>query len=263
MAESQVAASETPPMTQEDLQTLAKNETDENGLILGKFKSVDDLAASYKELEGKLGQPTEDTSDETTEDTSEFNAVEAYGEGLANVFDKAGIDAEDLNTRFNETGELSDDDYTKLESAGLPKNLIQTYVNGLKGQSQDTSEIEAVQVEDVMSSIGGTSEYQKLTAWATENIPAGEIESFNKLLDSADSATIKMATQGLYSRYQKAMGTEPNLVSGKSGTSGVSAFRSTAEVVTAMKDPRYGKDVTYTENVQNRLAESNVFNVKG
>jgi len=30
-----------------------------------------------------------------------------------------------------------------------------------------------------------------------------------------------------------------------------------------MKDPRYGKDVGYTENVQRRLADSNVFNVKG
>ena len=40
-------------------------------------------------------------------------------------------------------------------------------------------------------------------------------------------------------------------------------FRSTAEVVTAMRDPRYGKDVSYTENVQRRLADSSVFNVKG
>ena len=55
MAQSQVATSETTPMSQEDLQTLAKNETDDNGLILGKFKSDEDLAASYKELEGKLG----------------------------------------------------------------------------------------------------------------------------------------------------------------------------------------------------------------
>ena len=54
MTSSQVNVSETPPMSQEDLQNLAKNETDENGLILGKFKSVEDLAASYKELEGKL-----------------------------------------------------------------------------------------------------------------------------------------------------------------------------------------------------------------
>ena len=58
MTSSQVNVSETPPMSAEDLQTLAKNETDDNGLILGKFKSVEDLAASYKELEGKLGQVT-------------------------------------------------------------------------------------------------------------------------------------------------------------------------------------------------------------
>ena len=36
-------------MSRQDLETLAKNETDENGLILGKFKSVEDLAASYKD----------------------------------------------------------------------------------------------------------------------------------------------------------------------------------------------------------------------
>ena len=52
-------------MSQQDLETLAKNETDENGLILGKFKSVEDLAASYKELEGKLGQVTEEDQPQT------------------------------------------------------------------------------------------------------------------------------------------------------------------------------------------------------
>ena len=74
MAESQVATQETPPMSREDLETLAKNETDDDGLILGKFKSVDDLAASYKELEGKLGQKEETTESETeasTEETTE------------------------------------------------------------------------------------------------------------------------------------------------------------------------------------------------
>ena len=60
MAQSQVAVNETAPMSQEDLQTLAQNETDENGLILGKFKSVEDLAASYRELVGKLGSQTQE-----------------------------------------------------------------------------------------------------------------------------------------------------------------------------------------------------------
>ena len=73
MTSSQVNVSETPPMSAEDLQTLAKNETDENGLILGKFKSVEDLAASYKELEGKLGTVTEE--DQVSDSTAETTGV--------------------------------------------------------------------------------------------------------------------------------------------------------------------------------------------
>ena len=41
--------------------------------------------------------------------------------------------------------------------------------------------------------------------------------------------------------------------------SGPNPYRSTAEVVAAMSDKRYGKDVSYTEDVQNRLAGSDVF----
>ena len=46
--ESKVAVNETPPMSADDIAKLAENETDENGLILGKFKSQEDLIASYK-----------------------------------------------------------------------------------------------------------------------------------------------------------------------------------------------------------------------
>ena len=78
MAQSQVAVNETAPMSQEDLQTLAQNETDENGLILGKFKSVEDLAASYRELEGKLGSQTqEETATEEVEEETEATDFDA------------------------------------------------------------------------------------------------------------------------------------------------------------------------------------------
>ena len=100
MTSSQVNVTETPPMSQQDLETLAKNETDENGLILGKFKSVEDLAASYKELEGKLGQVTEEDqlqTEETETVESEFNAEEFYGDGLASVLEEVGIDAQDIS----------------------------------------------------------------------------------------------------------------------------------------------------------------------
>ena len=70
MTSSQVNVSETPPMSQ-DLQDL-ESLKDENGLYAGKFKTVEDLANSYKELEGKLGSVTEeDQVSEETEETTE------------------------------------------------------------------------------------------------------------------------------------------------------------------------------------------------
>ena len=89
------------------------------GLILGKFKSVEDLAASYKELEGKLGAATEEDQAETSEQEetetteSDFDAEEYYGDGLASVLEEVGIDPQEISNRFAETGEINDDDYTK------------------------------------------------------------------------------------------------------------------------------------------------------
>ena len=265
MTSSQVNVSETPPMSAEDLQTLAKNETDENGLILVKFKSVEDLAASYKELEGKLGQVTEEDqpqAEEKTETTEpEFNAEEFYGDGLATVLEEVGINPQEISNRFQESGEINDDDYAKLGEAGFSKQVIDTYLDGLRGASGATGEdIATAQIQGIKDSVGGDENYSKMVAWAIDNLPADEVKEFNSLTETANATAIKFAVQGLYSQYNNAMGVEPNLVSGRASQSGPTPFRSTAEVVTAMSDPRYGKDVTYTEDVQRRIGGSDVFN---
>ena len=267
MPEAQVAVNETPPMSEGDLQTLAKNETDENGLILGKFKSVEDLAASYKELEGKLGtQPQEETATEepATEETeaTDFDANEYYGEGLAEVLTEAQIDPQEISNRFQESGEISEDDYTKLEGAGFSRQVIDTYLDGLRGGATSGEDIATAQIQGIKDSIGGDETYGKMVTWALDNLPAEDVKAFNDLTETADAPAIKLAVQGLYSQYNNAMGVEPNLVSGKASSSGPTPYRSTAEVVTAMSDPRYGKDVTYTEDVQRRLGGSDVFNTK-
>jgi len=264
MTSSQVNVSETPPMSQQDLETLAKNETDENGLILGKFKSVEDLAASYKELEGKLGQVTEEDqppAEEETEttDNTEFNAEEFYGDGLASVLEEVGIDPQEISNRFADTGEINDDDYAKLGEAGFSKQVIDTYLDGLRGGGATGEDIATAQIQGIKDSIGGDENYSKMVSWAIENLPAEEVKEFNNLTETANATAIKFAVQGLYSQYNNAMGVEPSLVSGRASSSGPTPFRSTAEVVTAMSDPRYGKDVSYTEDVQRRLGGSDVF----
>ena len=262
MTSSQVNVSETPPMSQQDLETLAKNETDENGLILGKFKSVEDLAASYKELEGKLGQVTEEDqpqSEEETETTdSEFNAEEYYGDGLASVLEEVGIDPQEISERFYNDDGISEDDYSKLGEAGFSRQIIDTYLDGLRGGGQ-SEDIASNQIQGIKDSVGGDDNYSKMVSWALESLPAEEVKAFNDLTETANAPAIKLAVQGLYSQYNNAMGVEPSLVSGRASSGGPTPFRSTAEVVTAMSDPRYGKDVSYTEDVQRRLGGSDVF----
>ena len=262
MTSSQVNVSETPPMSAEDLQTLAKNETDENGLILGKFKSVEDLAASYKELEGKLGQVSEEdqATEETEEQTEEeeFNAEEYYGDGLASVLEEVGIDAQDITQRFTDTGEISEDDYSKLGEAGFSKQVVDTYLDGLRGVGEG-DEIPTQQIQNIKDSVGGDQAYEQMADWCQQNLSEQEIKAFDKITETADAPVIQLAVEGLYSRYQNAMGVEPDLVTGRPAASGPNPYRSTAEVVAAMSDKRYGKDVSYTEDVQNRLAGSDVF----
>ena len=261
MTSSQLNVSETPPMSQEDLETLAKNETDENGLILGKFKTVEDLANSYKELEGKLGatETTEEKAEEVTEENeTETNYHDIYGDGLAEVLDEVGIDPEDITNRFLETGNINDDDYTKLQEGGFSKQVIDTYLDGIRSQG-NVAEIAKGEISDIQQIAGGEQGYEQMRSWANENLSKDEIVAFDNLTATGSAPAIKLAVQGLYSQYSNAMGIEPDLVSGRPSSNGLAPYRSAAEVTAAMSDPRYGKDMTYTGTVQEKLRASDVF----
>jgi len=282
MTQSQLNVSETPPISQEDLQNLAKNETDENGLILGKFKTQEDLINSYKELEGKLGAVEEETTEEAeTEDTGipegyedyynedgtvDYNSVnETYGETLGGIFKEAQIDPYKISAEFHKNkGEIPEDMYQSLLDAGLSKPAVDSYLTGRAkemgyGEESDT-EIPEPEVQAIRDMVGGDDSYFKMVDWAMENLPRQEILDFNAACDgNATAPQLKFMVQGLFTQYQNAMGKEPTLYSGRQAASGPNPFKSGEEVKMAMRDPRYGKDVAYTQNVYDRLDKSDVF----
>ena len=281
MTSSQVQVSETPPFSEQDIESLR----DENGLIAGKFKTVQDMANSYKELEGKLGSVTEeDQVSESTEETTgvpegyeeyyqedgtvDYNSVnENYGEILGEIFKENSIDPYKISAEFHKNeGEIPEEMYQSLLDAGLSKNAVDRYLTGAavdSGYTEDgegaAEELAQEEVKGIRDSIGGDEAYSKMVSWALENLSKPEIEAFNEATNTMSGPQLSMMVQGLYTRYQNAMGVEPSLYSGRPASSGPTPYRSTAEVVTAMSDKRYGKDVTYTEDVQRRLAGSDVF----
>ena len=281
MTSSQVQVSETPAFSEQDIESLR----DENGLIAGKFKTVQDMANSYKELEGKLGSVTEeDQVSESTEETTgvpegyeeyyqedgtvNYESVnETYGEILGEIFKENSIDPFKISAEFHKNeGEIPEDMYQSLLDAGLSKNAVDSYLTGraaemgyIEGEEGAAEELAQEEVKGIRDSIGGDEAYGKMVDWALDNLSRPEIEAFNEATNTMSGPQLSMMVQGLYTRYQNAMGVEPSLYSGRPASSGPTPYRSTAEVVAAMSDPRWEKDVSYTENVKARLMGSNVF----
>ena len=74
---------------------------------------------------------------------------------------------------------------------------------------------------------------------------------------STDNA--KMAVEWLVSKREALEGSEPTLLSGKESAPAQDEFRSTPEVVAALKYSLYGKEPAYTKYVEGKLGRSSVF----
>jgi hypothetical protein len=202
-----------------------------------KFSSPEDLAKSYTELEKKLSANNE-LEDNPNVEEEEKSATSTPS------FDKYADE-------FSGKGELSPDSFAELEKMGYPKEMVDTYIAGLRGtQSADA--------DAVMSVAGGSDGYQELTSWAKDNMDVKELALYNQMVStSTDNA--KMAVEWLISKRESVEGVEPTLLSGNAKPAAKDEFRSTAEVVAAMKDKRYGKDTAYTKDVEVKLGRSKVF----
>lgn len=230
-----IVADETGP----EAPVAEDNQSERPEWLPEKFNSPEDLAKSYAELEKKMSAPKDDAPEDPP--TEQVEPEQSTGEPQ---FDK-------FAEEFASSGELSNDSFDELAKMGYPREMVETYIKGM--QSAQTADANAV-----MDVAGGTEGYKELTDWALNNMPETELQLYNQMVETGtDNA--KMAVEWLMSKREAAEGVEPNLVSGKSQAPAKDEFRSTAEVVAAMKDARYGKDPAYTKDVEDKLSRSSVF----
>ena len=218
-----------------------------------KFKSVEDLAKSYSELEKKLGEqtPKEETVDPISatklkeEAPKQENSLEIAEDAVEN----AGLNFDTLAQEYAEKGQLGDESYKALEQSGIPKAYVDQFIAGQKAIGEQ-------QTNNVKTMVGGEDAYNEMASWASKNMSEGEKKAYNAAVNSADMDTVKLAVDGLRAKYQAANGTEPNLVQGKATPVAEQGYSSWAEVTQAMADPRYSKDPAYQEAVKQKLANS-------
>ncbi len=217
---------------------LGQKEAD---LYAGKFENAEELESAYLELQRKLG--SDDEVEDTTLDQDEYEYPEDVAESVS-----AMMDASD--EYYANDGQLSAETmerFSQMSSSDLVNAYMAMYENGdVGGDTGEYPDLSDAEMNTVYNSVGGEAEYGQRA-----------LDAFNNIVDQGNPTAIQIAVAGLRSEYESQEGYEGRMLSGKAAQSR-DAFRSQAEVVQAMNDPRYDQDPAYRQDIQNKLARSNI-----
>ena len=94
--------------------------------------------------------------------------------------------------------------------------------------------------------------------WAGQNFSKEEISMYDTVMGSGDPNAIFFAVQALQARYNDNVGSDGQLLTGRGAENTDDSFKSQAELVAAMSDPRYDRDPAYRQDLMRRLENSDV-----
>ena len=237
---------------QNSLEVAEKLGQQESELYAGKFENAEELENAYLELQRKMG------SGDIDEDTEEayLDEDEYYDEATS-----AGIELiqEASDEYYANEGQLSSDTIEQFKEMSS-NDLVNAYIaiqENNPNQGGYSADLTDAEMNQVYNSAGGEAEYNRLTEWAADNLPDRKLDAFNNMIDQGDATAIQIAVSGLRSEYEAQEGYEGRMLTGKAARA-VDGFRSQAEVVRAMSDPRYDTDPAYRQDVYDKLERSNI-----
>ena len=122
----------------------------------------------------------------------------------------------------------------------------------------DVETLSEAQAQELMDMVGGDKAYKSMIEWAGDNFGKEEIAMYDKVMESGNPNAIFFAVQALQSRYNDSVGSDGQLLTGRGAQNTDDSFKSQAELVAAMSDPRYDRDPAYRADLMRRLENSDV-----
>lgn len=268
------AAAEREATDSESIKVAEEMIKEEQELLAGKYKNAEELERAYIELQKKLGEdtPTEETSTQTEGELKAYNddgsvdydtVEQLYGGQITDVLEEAGVDPFVMSQHFTENnGTLTPEMTKQLTDAGFAPDVVDAYLEGMRGQfgftnQAQSAELTNAEVSEIQNLAGGKAQYDNLTAWASDNLPQEDLDAFDDVVNTGSKSAIRFAVKALNAQYEDAEGRTPTLVTGKTSARG-DRYRSMAEVVRDMGDPRYEQDDAYRFDIQQKLERSNL-----
>ena len=241
---------------QDSLQVGEEMAKEQGELLAGKYKNAEDLEKAYVELQKKLGdnedkQDTEATKEEEVTDEKEEPKEKSEAYSLI----------ESASDEYYNNGEsLSPETLEKFKGMSS-QDLVEGYMQMVKDNPQTNQpeiDVTTTEINKIQNSVGGEAEYNKLVSWAGQNLPENEIKAFDDLVGTGNAAAIQLGVDALKSRYEAVNGYEGRRLTGKAADTSGDVFRSQAQLVEAMSDPRYDRDPAYRQDVVAKLERSDI-----
>lgn len=232
-------------LSAEELDSLAVGERlaeQENELLAGKYRSAEELERGYLELQKRLSGKQEEVEEPQPEEPEPDEAPEE-------------LDLYDSIMESYRTGEWDPELVGHVENMS-PVDVANMFLQ--KQESVQTEQATSNDIEQIQESVGGTAEYQNMIQWASQNLSEQEIAMYDKVMDRGDPLGMFFAVQALNARYQDSVGYDGEMLTGAAPRNTADAFRSQAELVAAMSDPRYDKDPAYRQDIADKLERSNI-----
>jgi hypothetical protein len=252
---------ETEVLTEEEQNSLEVGEqlvAEQEGLLAGKYKNAEDLEAAYLSLQKKLGQEEEEVDYEGSDEG--YEEEEGSDEEVSENAPAVSLINEASEEYYANEGTLSEETierFSGMSSQDLVNAYLEIQATNPQANPQGV-EMSDAQVNSVMNSAGGEAQYNRIVEWAGNNLDNRSIDAFDSVVDSGNPAAINIAFAGLQSQYNEANGYEGRMLQGKAADSRGDIFRSQAELVAAMGDPRYDSDPAYRADVIEKLDQSDL-----
>ena len=248
-------------LTADEQDSLALGEkmvAQQEQLLAGKYKNAEELEKAYVELQSKLGKNekednTEAEKEEVLPEESEEDSKE-YSEGAQLIKDASTEYFDNDRSLKPETLEK----FASMSSQDLVNAYMELNKNVQQTESTEPVEVSQQDINVVQNSVGGEAEYGKIIDWAGKNLNQESIDAFDSVVETGNVQMIKLAIAGVKAQYEAENGSEGRMLTGKPPKSSSDTFRSQAELVRAMSDPKYDNDPAYRQDIIDKLDRSDL-----
>ena len=202
--------------------------------------------------------PLEGTKDTLPEDAEIAKTAQTAQTALTKItsdLTSKGVDVVAIMAEYEASQGLSEETYKTLqEKGGMDRVVVDSLIMGQVAARNSFA-------NSVLQSAGGEKGLSILAEFATKFDPSS-VDAYNEAVDRLDLKTAKAILSGWKAQRQNKLGTANPQITGKpSASTKVSAkgFENQQEMTKAINDKRYGRDIAYTKEVEQRVYASKFF----